>query len=300
MHGGRATPTIVVGVDGSENARRALEWAVEEAARRGTPVRMIHAVTVGARQRRSPETAMLEMYHAGRAVFDDARAHLSDVPHGVRLGTALVAGPPSRVLTDHARRAQMCVVGRSGGRLSVLGSTALHLAVHSDVPVVVVPTDWGQARAADAPVVVGVDIEADCHDRAIEFAFDTARARSAPILAVYAASPYVWRPTEPGALPAGHPARRSGREAEEVLWHVLTPWRDKYPSTPTKVVVEASDPVPALSRYARGAALVVLGRPHPPRRSVPGTVTRALLHRASCPVAVVPDPSPLASALAAS
>ncbi len=242
---------------------------------------------------------MLAMYHEGRVIFDDARAHVSATPP--RLGTALVAGAPSRVLVDHARRARMLVVGRSGGRITsyVLGSTALHVAVHSDVPVVVVPPDWSGDRPTDAPVVAGIDIEADYHDRALEFAFEAARERSAPILAVYAASPHFWRPTEPGARPARDPGRRSGAEAEEALWSALAPWRDKYPTTPTKAVVEESDPVPALSRHARGAALVVLGRPHPPRRSVPGTVTRALLHRASCPVAVVPDPSPLASALAA-
>lgn len=302
MPGGRATPAIVVGVDGSENALRSLDWAVEEAARRDAPVRMIHAAQVSPRERRSPASAMIDMYDKGRAVFTNARAHLSRVPHGSRVvGTALFEGPPKRILTDHARHAQMCVVGRSGGRFSsyVLGSTALHLAVHSDVPLVVVPPDWSQAGPPDAPIVVGVDIEADCHDRAVEFAFDTARRRPAPIVAVYAARPYSWRPAEPGALPADDPARRTGTEAEEVLRQALTPWREKYPSVPTSIVTEAADPVAALSRYARGAALLVLGRPHPPRCSAPGTVTRALLHRATCPVAVVPDPSPLASALAA-
>lgn len=41
-HDGTAPP-IVVGVDGSEPSLRALDWAADEAALRGTPHRLVHA-----------------------------------------------------------------------------------------------------------------------------------------------------------------------------------------------------------------------------------------------------------------
>jgi nucleotide-binding universal stress UspA family protein len=38
------TKTIIVGIDGSDYSLRAVEWATEEAARRGWALRLVYAV----------------------------------------------------------------------------------------------------------------------------------------------------------------------------------------------------------------------------------------------------------------
>ena len=40
-------PTIVVGVDGSDDGKRALEWALETARERGMRLLLVHGIDVG-------------------------------------------------------------------------------------------------------------------------------------------------------------------------------------------------------------------------------------------------------------
>jgi nucleotide-binding universal stress UspA family protein len=43
MNGSQTNPTVLVGVDGSDDALRAVRWAAREAARRQLPLRLVHA-----------------------------------------------------------------------------------------------------------------------------------------------------------------------------------------------------------------------------------------------------------------
>ena len=44
MNGSHTQPTVVIGVDGSAAALRAALWAVDEAASRDIPLRLVHAL----------------------------------------------------------------------------------------------------------------------------------------------------------------------------------------------------------------------------------------------------------------
>lgn len=143
-----ARGTIVVGVDGSDCSRAALEFALDEAVRRGAAVRTVLAM---------PETDYwATAYGLSPSVLDDMSADLektgrdmvdalvrerggaiADVPVEVRV----VGGTPGHALVQHSRDADLLVVGhrgRGGFRSAVLGSVGLQCVLHASVPVVVV------------------------------------------------------------------------------------------------------------------------------------------------------------------
>ncbi|MEQ7125847.1 universal stress protein [Actinopolymorpha sp. B11F2] len=294
-------PAIVVGVDGSDNGLRALDWAVDEAARRGVRVRMVHAYQrTGVRHHLSPQANMSQMYDEGREVFTAARAHLAGGRNAGRVvGTALYEGPASEVLIDASNRSPLCVVGRRGrGRLAsrVLGSTSTTLVAESAIPLVVVPPEWVPGQDQGRHVLVGVDIPP--HDIGpLDFAFAAARQASAPLVVLCA-----WD--------LGASASREVRSAlGDVLGEILAPWRARFADVDVTVVVEHTHPAPALVAHAEHARLLVLGtstRPPRPRSSLTGrpashfgdrqggAVARAVLCDAAVPVAVVPAPCAVA------
>lgn len=288
-------PAIVVGVDGSDNGLRALDWAVDEAAQRGIRVRMVHAYQrAGVRHHLSPQANMKEMYDEGREVFAAARAHLAGRPHASRVvGTALYEGPANEVLIEASYRSPLCVVGRRGrGRLAsrVLGSTSTTLAAEIASPLVVVPPAWEPGQDDARHVLVGVDLPPR-DTGPLDFAFTAARQASAPLVALCA-----WD--------LGTATNRTIHSVlADVLGEILAPWRARFADVDVTVVVEHTHPAPALIAHAEQARLVVLGtgtRPTPARMRLSaapvrrvdhqqgGAVARAVLCGVSVPVAVVP------------
>lgn len=117
----RRTSPVLVGLDGSANADRALAAAFDTAGERAVPLRVLRAT-------QSPdltgETALLT---------DSLTAWLVKYPD-VAVEAAAVAGPPAAALIRAARRAQLLVVGTRGLggfrglRLGAVGQQVLHHA----------------------------------------------------------------------------------------------------------------------------------------------------------------------------
>lgn len=137
---------IVVGVDGSPNARAAVEWAAALAGATGASVLAVHAL--GLLERPDPEAppvpveghrdqiAELLGTEWVRPLRERAVAHAS----------TLRWGSPVEVILEESDRfgADLIVVGRRGGGgpvALVLGSTSGRLANLSSRPVLVVPGD---------------------------------------------------------------------------------------------------------------------------------------------------------------
>lgn len=135
---------IVVGVDGSETARAALLWAVDEARLRKATIDVVHGwhapYLLG-----SPYT----MIDLPRSDFErDARLMLdravSSVAHaGVpAVEAVLVADGAPRALLDASEGADLVVVGsrgRGGFTGLLLGSTSQQVLHHARCPVAVIP-----------------------------------------------------------------------------------------------------------------------------------------------------------------
>lgn len=139
---------IVVGVDGSQAAVRALRWAVAEAALRGIDVTALHAwfapnaallSGVASAEQIDAEYARAEAQANG--ILQDAMGAVA-VPDGTTVSPSLVAGTPAAAILDHIDADQLVVVGTrglGGVRRAIVGSTSHQVLHHAPGPVVVVP-----------------------------------------------------------------------------------------------------------------------------------------------------------------
>lgn len=147
---------IVVGVDGSAAAQRALSWAVHEARLRGAKVQVIHAWMVPFVEalpepivfgHRPPGPPIEEVYErlrqAAKDVLDSCvREALEEVPD-VEVERELVEARPAHALLEAARDANLLVVGsrgRGGFTGLLLGSVSQQCVQHAPCPVAVVPS----------------------------------------------------------------------------------------------------------------------------------------------------------------
>ncbi|QLJ03169.1 universal stress protein [Streptomyces sp. NEAU-sy36] len=136
---------IVVGVDGSEGSKQALNWAVRQAGLTGGWVEAVIAWDVpqfhgalGWLPPSSSDEAVME----GRARDDVTRAVEEAVAAHptVQVSTVVRYGTPAGVLLEAARGAALLVVGSrglGGFKGLLLGSVAQHCVQHAPCPVLV-------------------------------------------------------------------------------------------------------------------------------------------------------------------
>ena len=141
---------IVVGVDGSEESRAALDWAVEEGRLRQAPVLAIHAwevPLVPAPTGLVPPSVevvgdLTELREDAASLVETMVREIAGDAADVEIRPLTVEDKPVRALLDAAERndAQMIVVGSRGhgGFVSLLiGSTSDQVARHATCPVVI-------------------------------------------------------------------------------------------------------------------------------------------------------------------
>jgi nucleotide-binding universal stress UspA family protein len=281
---------VVVGIDGSEPALRAVRWAAAEAARRKVPLRVVTAfdwirnnpigeIQLGASYR----DIMLDQ---ARRNLADAAAFAARAAEGIEVEQQLVVGFPMAVLTAESDLAQLVVIGDRGlGGVTglLLGSVAAGLGAHAKAPLIVVRGDDADPDPA-APVVVGVD-GSPLSEAALAFAYEAAAVRGVPLVAVH-----TWRELV-GDLDVAPLLDWEAIEAEEreVLAERLAGWGEKYPDVPVQRILTKDRPAHALVEQSRRAQLVVVGSRGRGGFTglLLGSVSHAVLHRSHCPVAVV-------------
>lgn len=141
--GGRGL--VVVGVDGSEGSRRALEWALEEARLRDLEVSAIGVVQLHLVALSVPgypyadERYIEDLLRETRTMVAQQVDEVRPAP-GVTVTTRAVLGAPAEVLVDASEKAELLVVGSRGrGGFSglLLGSVSQQCTSHASCPVVV-------------------------------------------------------------------------------------------------------------------------------------------------------------------
>lgn len=283
---------LVVGVDGSEPSLRAVDWAADEAALRGLPLRLVYASlweryegTSLAKDLGKPSEEVV-----AEDIVESAARRAHSRQADVKVTTEVLPEEPEYALVRESRTASAVVLGsrgRSGIAEALLGSVSVTTAGHAHCPVIVLRGSHdNRVRPGARPVVLGIG-EKPADAAAVRFAVEEAQRRGVPLEAVRA-----WRcPARESTdhpLLAGEPARLHEERAEEELERALRDvpagvlvHRRTVEGHARQVLLDASVDADLLvvgARRREGHYGLQLGR-----------VAHAVLHHAACPVAVVPQ-----------
>ncbi|MFI1398682.1 universal stress protein [Streptomyces sp. NPDC020681] len=276
---------ITAGIDGSSESVDAADWAAREALRRGLPLHLVHAVDEPASRTRLPE--LDAPAERERNALDRTALRLSCRHPALNIRPSRVPGPPVPSLLAAAESAETLVLGSrgyTGFAAFMVGSVALRVTAGASRPVVLVragerPEDEHEDSASGpySPVVLGLDLDHAC-DEVLEYAFDAAALRRAPLHVVH-----TWMvPLVPSAS-ADDPEEEKAR----ALTAALAPWRRKYPDVPVREQLFHGRAGHHLLLASTKASLMVIGRRITPGGHL-GTTTHSVVHHVLCPVAVVP------------
>ncbi|MCR3723974.1 nucleotide-binding universal stress UspA family protein [Streptomyces umbrinus] len=286
---------LVVGVDGSESSLRAMDWAVDEAALHGLPLRLVHAflweryedIDLGSDLGR-PSGRVLAENIVGSAVERAWRRNPA-----VRVSTELVPEEAVSALLLEGRNAAALVTGSRGrGELTglLLGSVGLGVAARAHCPVIVVRGDKVALEGTHERILLGAG-EPAVSGEAVRFAFREAAARASTLDVVRA-----WRcpahETADHPASANEPARYHEERASALLDAVVHDAVADHPDVRIRRTTVEGPARKVLLHRSAAADLVVVGarRRHGNFGLQLGRVGHTLLHHAGCPVAIVPQP----------
>jgi len=285
---------VVVGVDGSEGATRALRWAALEAVRTGATLRILSAwqapVATSYATISTPYIDPAPFEAAGHDVVRDAEAmvrqQLGDASPTV--AAAIAQGSAASTLLDAARQASLLVVGtrgRGGFARALLGSVSAACAHHTSTPLAVIGPDAPDPGSGD--LVVGFDGSAGAR-AALRWAVRDARTTGAKVRVVHGWTASIGELY--GVLPDGSLVGDPAPEIEREVAETVADLRD-LPSIAVEVV--ALPGAQALVRGSVGAAALVVGsRGHGGFVGLLlGSVSQACLHHSPGALVIVPPAS---------
>ena len=258
---------IVVGVDDSPDASKALDWALSWAQAVGAPVRMIasEAVPPG-RTADSPGLGA-----NARAAIEQQVARLRKVAPDAHVeAQALVAHPVSALIAASQEAGAVVLGTRGVGAYmgSVIGSISGAVAASAHCPTVIITSNAPAAYDPDGPLVVGFDGSEPALGAArLALSAAAAEGRSVRLLQ---AEVGVTSPDEP-------------------LDGLVETLRGEHPDVEVELVASEGSAVGALTSASRSAAFVVVASQG--HRGVPGfllgSTTRALVQSAQAPLIVL-------------
>ena len=285
---GREHPpnAVVVGYNGKEHSRAALAWAVEEAGRVDAPLLVLYAANYpGMTVEPGPglferEPGALEA--AEEVTARGVREALDTHPRLSVVGATEVTSP-TRALVEASEQAALVVLGSRGyGRVAgaLLGSVAFAVATRATCPVIVVKDE-----AVDRPVgpqhrvVVGTDGSAEAAS-AVGFAAMRAAMASASLEVVTSTGGHQVEDVEEGELRAS---------AERIAQSEADRCRESYPDLLVTTRIEDCPAEITLVKASSDASLLVVGTRGRGAFAgmLLGSVSHAVIHGATCAVAVV-------------
>ncbi|GHI03900.1 universal stress protein [Streptomyces cellostaticus] len=282
---------LVVGVDGSGSSLTALDWAVDEAARRGLPLRLVYASLWERYEGILPSggPAPSEQVMAEQIVISAAERARLRHPE-VRTATDILPEEAAEALVRAGDTAFAVVTGargRGGLRGRLLGSVGPAVAARAHCPVIVVRGDPAGLSGTHERILLGAG-EPDAAGEAVRFAFAEAGTRGCVLDAVRA-----WSAHGSADLLrlGGDAAEGHEKQAGAALDALLRDQAAGHPEVRVRPATVKGPPRKVLVDRSAAADLVVIGaRRRPGHAGLPlGRVAHALLHHAHCPVAVVPQ-----------
>ena len=289
---------VIVGCDGSPQAMAAVEWAAAEAARRGARLHIVLANPIEYLGLAGP--AGLGSGLGTRRVWEHPHdlLHQAEVlatkqlPEEAVRATVADQHPVPAIVAASAGVDLVVLGSRGHGAVgsALLGSVSTAVVEHASCPVVVVR---GAVPVGERSreVTVGVDGSPDSL-AAVSFAADAAALRKVPlrILCAWMLTPATlwhysdtpWSATSDWIVEVARVAQRAVDEAREAA-------RRRHDDLVISTETPQLPPRVALEEASRTSDLVVVGTRHHRalERAFLGSVSRAILHHAACPVAVV-------------
>ncbi|SNS68465.1 Nucleotide-binding universal stress protein, UspA family [Geodermatophilus pulveris] len=264
---GPPPPPVVVGADGSECGLRAVRWAAEDAARRGAPLRIVHATPhLGHRGVAGSPAAWLPRARGATAQAYTVAVHTAP---SVPVSTEVVPGDPAAALLRAAEDAQLVVLGIATTGVAdelVLASVAQRVAARSPRPVVVVPRSRPGGTGSRPDVAVLGLGEREDDEPVVAFAAEAALRTRTPLLVLHT------RPDDGGAWAADSPQW-------DERWPDLRVTHAPVPSPTGGRVLAAACPTPLLVMTAGHGGLL--------HRPLDG-LHRWLLRHCTSPMVFVP------------
>ncbi|MGW1551190.1 universal stress protein [Streptomyces sp. NPDC002346] len=269
---------VVVGVDGSLVAVRALDWAAEEAVRRDTALRIVYVVA--------------DCDEAG-PILASAASRVHQRHPGLPVETRAVEGGAVRALARESESAVLTVVGTRGfGGVSGLlaGSVSWRLAAQVHGPLLVVRGD----HPCDEGSEVLLGLESDADEAVAAYAFEEASRRGARLHVVHSATHRHTTPELPSLVAATSPGQerqvRNDRAEEAVVRFSIARLKEEYPKVEVHSRTVRTGPAHTLLAGTREAGVVVVGMHQRAGRLGPplGPVAHVLLHHSHCSVVLVP------------
>lgn len=140
---------IVVGIDDSPGARRALQWAAKEARLHDVRLDVLHVWAIPAQWAQGYGVEwtidLADLGGDAQTVAEELVAGtLSDAERPVDMNVAAVEGNASSILLEASKSAKMLVVGtrgRGGFARLLLGSVSNAIVHHAVCPVVIIPPE---------------------------------------------------------------------------------------------------------------------------------------------------------------
>ena len=291
---------ILVGVDGSKAALRAVRWAAHDAALRNVPLTLVHVVNDPIKEwSQVPAPAGLRRWQEKRArEFITSAIKVAEESTGergpVQIDSKVFYSATVPTLVGLSKEAEMVVVGYRGHGGTVvrnfLGSVSSGLVHHAHCPVAVIHDEEPLvANVARAPVLVGID-GSPASEAATAIAFDEASRRGVGLIALHA-----WTDLRVSDLKEMFPNfdwEAGLSDEEETLAERLAGWRERYPEVGIHRRIEVGEPARWLIEASEQAQLIVLGSHGRGGFAgmLLGSVGAAVVNRARIPVIVARQP----------
>lgn len=245
----------IIGVDGSEHSRAALDWGLARATRTGAHVELLH---VADDSFLSESVAFLsEAQQAAEQMLMAEKEYARSTGFAGEIAGTAVVGHPIVEVEELSKGADLVVLGaHTGGKFagSLFGTRAVKIAAVSHCPVAVIPAETvGEPKPA---VVVGID-GSEAAKKAIAFAAEEASSRGVPMIAVYAWMP----PLTPGLeyLWSEELVESQRASAEEAIAIGTAGLAGRYPDLVIERRIVQAPPVAALLQVAEDADTIVVG-----------------------------------------
>lgn len=274
----------MVGVDGSRSHLSTVDLAVTAAVRHRTSLLIVHVWPgrySGALRPRGPIPTEAD----GRHLLDIAQRRAEHLSPALRVGTKLVHGSASAVLTGISGEARLLVVGHrdDAANRPSWGSTAAYLAHHSSSPLLV----YRGGTADRGPVVLAASASRT-GTATVACAFEEAALARTRLVAVHTWSAH----PAPGTPPRRTADRATARgEADRLLVEALDGGSRRYPDVEVeRLLLEDTDIAYTIQRASQRGRLLVagIGRMGRFAELLYGTSGSALSPQTACPVLLVP------------